>query len=133
GETLKVDVTTDRREYKPGDAVDVEVRVTGRDGKPREAEASLAAVDEGVYSFGEDRAFGLARQFADPHPAQRYARKTWRSSQGNRWVIEAQRLDDWKHNPLQRIQDLQKAMSEAKEGMAAEAGLRDFRNVAPAV
>ncbi len=133
GGTLKVDVKTDRQEYKPGDAVNVEVRVVGADGKPREAEASLAAVDEGVYSFGEDHASGLARTFSDPHPPQRYARKTWRSSQGDRWEIEAKRLEEWKTHPIQMLQDMAKQMAEAKEGASSERGLHSLAPAAAAV
>jgi uncharacterized protein YfaS (alpha-2-macroglobulin family) len=58
--------------------------VTDLEGKPRPAEVCLRAVDESVYTFGEDRSGDLARLFSDPHPSRRYFRKTWRCSTGNR-------------------------------------------------
>ncbi len=90
-ETLRVELKTDRPAYKPGEKVDVRVKVTDRAGKPAVAEVSLAAVDASVYSFGEDRLSSLAGLFDDPHPAQRFYAKAWRSSTGNRWDIRAQR------------------------------------------
>jgi len=86
-ERLKVDVRPGRDEYRPGDKVEVEVRVSDLQGRPRQAELSLGVVDESVYTFGEDRVAGLARIFSDPHPEQRFASKSWRSSLGQRWVM----------------------------------------------
>jgi lipopolysaccharide export system protein LptA len=81
---LQVDLTTDRKEYRPGDPVAVSVSVQDRSGKARQAEVSLSAIDESVYTFGEDRIPELAALFTDPHPAQLFRAKTWRSAQGNR-------------------------------------------------
>src|SRR5262249_21450239 len=83
-ETLAVRMTTDRQQYRPGDAVRVDFRVSERDGKPRAAELSLGAVDESVYTFGEARVEELARLFADPHPAQMFREKAWRHAAGDR-------------------------------------------------
>src|SRR5262249_1379595 len=80
GEKLKVEVSADREVYKPGDEVKVRLRVTDREGKPRQAETSLTAVDESVYSFGGDRVGSLAGLFDDPHPERLYVRKTWRAA-----------------------------------------------------
>jgi len=41
-------ITTDRKEYQPGDEVDADVVVKGHDGKPAAAEVTFYAVDEGV-------------------------------------------------------------------------------------
>jgi hypothetical protein len=125
GEKLRVSVTADKAVYKPGDKVDVNLRVTDVDGKPCAAEVSLAAVDASVYSFGEDRLGGLAALFDDPHPASRFYGKSWRSSVGHR--VAAQRLLAMRQDDA--IQQLEKATksSEGKEGMIGEgkAGLRD--------
>jgi uncharacterized protein YfaS (alpha-2-macroglobulin family) len=45
---LQVALTTPRRDYRPGEAVDADVAVTDRAGKPVSAELTLWAVDEGV-------------------------------------------------------------------------------------
>src|SRR5262249_40112409 len=89
GEKLRVAVSVDRADHRPGDPVDVTIRVTDAEGKPADAEVSLGAVDASVYSFGEDRLGGLAALFDDPHPASRFYGKSWRSSVGSR--VPAQR------------------------------------------
>ncbi len=117
GETLRVEMKTDRADFKPGETVDVRVKVTDREGKPTAAEVSLAAVDESVYSFGEDRLSSLAAIFDDPHPAQRFYVKAWRSSIGNRWAILADRAkDSVRHD----IEAMAKSMQSAKEGKEGE-------------
>ncbi len=51
GHRLKVEVTTDRPSYRPGDQVTASVRVTDGEGKPVQGEVALAAADEGVLSL----------------------------------------------------------------------------------
>ena len=48
---LKLTVSTDREKYKPGDKVDVKLRVQDNQGKPVVGEVCLAAVDVGVLSL----------------------------------------------------------------------------------
>ena len=121
GEMLRVEMKTDRADYKPGENVDVSVKVTDRAGKPAAAEVSLAAIDASLYAFGEDRLSSLATIFDDPHPAQRYYVKAWRSSVGKRWAHLAARAE----NADDGIQEMAMAMqnAEAKEGKGGE-GLR---------
>lgn len=118
GETLRVETRTARLEYRPGESVDVRVQVRDRTGKPVAAEVSLAAIDASVYSFGEDRLSGLAALFDDPHPAQRFYAKAWRSSTGNRWEL----LTEQAQNQAKAIQMLEKLSlrGEAKEGKGGE-------------
>jgi hypothetical protein len=108
-ERLTVDLTTDRAEYRPGDTVKVALKVRTLDGQPADAEISLGAVDESVYTFGEDRVPALARLFTDPHPAELLRPKTWRSVVGRRWKI----LSD--ENPRDRIERMQAAMKAMQE------------------
>jgi uncharacterized protein YfaS (alpha-2-macroglobulin family) len=132
GETLRVELKTDRAEYKPGESVDVSVKVTDRAGKPAAAEVSLAAVDASVYAFGEDRLSSLAAVLDDPHPAQRFHVKAWRSSIGRRWAHLAALAD----NRDRVVEHLEKAMQQAsKEGKSAEGkdGLRGFPPDLPSV
>jgi uncharacterized protein YfaS (alpha-2-macroglobulin family) len=86
GEKLKVEVKVDRAEYRPGDKVNVALRVTDLLGQPRAAEVSLAAVDESVFFFGEDNLDSLPGVFAAPHPPRRYLDKDWRSFRASRWI-----------------------------------------------
>lgn len=85
GEKLKVAVQTDKPQYKPGETVAVTMHVTDLAGKPSAAELSLAAVDESVFSFGEDYLGSLAALFTSAHPPRSYYRKTWRSYDAQRW------------------------------------------------
>lgn len=128
GETLRVETTTERTEYKPGENVAVRVRVTNRTGSPAAAEVSLAAIDASVYAFGEDRLSSLAAQFDDPHPPQRFYAKAWRSSLGKRWALLVER--GLYQDQDKAIQELAKAMKvgEAKAGSGSEGrrGLADF-------
>ncbi len=82
---LHVQVETERGEFRPGDRVNVRLKVTDRQGMPRRAEVSFAAVDESVYTFGEDNLAGLAGFFGTPHETPRFLPKAWRSSVGNKW------------------------------------------------
>lgn len=81
---LKLSVKPDRREYRPGEKVNVTIQVTDLAGNPKEAEVSLTAVDESVYVFGEDRSGQIAQYFEGCRGAERYYRKTWRCSIGER-------------------------------------------------
>jgi alpha-2-macroglobulin len=117
GERLRVEIQTDRAEYKPGDKVDVRLKVTDREGKTAAAEVSLAVVDARVYAFGTDRLSSLAALFDDPHPGCRFYAKAWRSSVGNRWAKLAdlgRRSDDF----IESLQKSAKQMAEAKDGRA---------------
>jgi len=64
---LDVDVKTAKKEYRPGEELDADLTVSGRDGRPTKAEVTFYAVDEGVLmltgyktpdplpAFAEDR------------------------------------------------------------------------------
>ena len=84
GQRLSVAIATDKPAYRPGEKVGVRIETRDLKGRPCEAEVSLAAVDESVFSFGEDRIDSLPQYFDDPHPEQRFMRKTWRASRGKR-------------------------------------------------
>lgn len=51
---LKVSVETDKPVYHPGDWAEYRVKTTSPDGRPIQAEVSLAVVDESIYSIMED-------------------------------------------------------------------------------
>ncbi len=127
GETLRVEMKTDRTEYRPGESVNVRVKVTDRAGKPAAAEVSLAAVDASVYAFGEDRLGSLAGIFDDPHPAQLFHDKAWRGSHGNRWALMAKRAQqvDQEIKILEELK--QAAESKAAKGGESKGGLAAFQ------
>jgi hypothetical protein len=110
GQSLKVEVRPDREDHRPGEAVGVRMAVTDLQGRPKEAEVCLSAVDESVYVFGEDRAGYLARLFSDPHPPQRYWRKSWRCGHGDRWSATRER----RQAETIALEELQKAMAMAE-------------------
>ncbi len=108
GQRLGVAIETDAEEYKPGQKVDVQIKTTDLAGRPCEAEVSLGAVDESVYSFGEDRIDMLPAFFSDPHPARRYRRKTWRASCGR---LEVEHL----HKQMRELAMAQEALGQAEQ------------------
>ncbi|MCI0459401.1 MAG: MG2 domain-containing protein [Gemmataceae bacterium] len=115
-EQLRVAVEIDRTQYRPSEQVKVRLKVTDRQGQPQRAEVSLGAVDESVYTFGEDSLGGLARFFGTTHEPPSYLPKAWRSSLGNRW----RRLEEARSGKgaaqLQDLQRMMKAQSEARAG-----------------
>jgi hypothetical protein len=115
-EKLRVEVEPRLKEYRPGETVHVQLRVTDRDGKPRMAEVSLAAVDESVFTFGEDNVGSLARFFGDGLVPQRFMPKAWRSSQGDRWDVKAHAVQ----RQQEALKQLAQAMQQAKSGDAVE-------------
>ncbi len=109
GSGLRVAIETDRAAYRPGDMVRARVTVTDSRDKPASAEVSLAAVDESVYTFGEDHLDSLQAIFASPAEQRRFLPKPWRVSLGNRWsraeLIEKRQLQ-------QIIKEMNKAVME---------------------
>ena len=59
---LRIDVTQDRPEYRPGARAKLQFRLTDARGRPVPGAIGLAAVDEAVFSV-LDRAPGMERQF----------------------------------------------------------------------
>jgi uncharacterized protein YfaS (alpha-2-macroglobulin family) len=59
---LRVQVTLDRKEYRPGREAVLDVRLTDAQGKPRAGGVSLAAVDEAVFAVLPQRP-GLEKTF----------------------------------------------------------------------
>lgn len=51
---LNIDVKKDKERYRPGDTVDLDITVTDKDGKPREAEVNVSGIDEAVFSLNPD-------------------------------------------------------------------------------
>ena len=79
GERLIVSIESDANHH-PGDDVNVGIRVTAPNGDPRSAEVSFSAVDESVFSFGDDNVSSLATTFADARPPRLFLPKAWRIS-----------------------------------------------------
>jgi len=46
---VKIDISTDKDTYRPGDKVTIKLHVTDKDGKPLAAETNVAIVDEAVF------------------------------------------------------------------------------------
>lgn len=99
---LKVHVETDRNEYRPGDPVHATIKVTDHLGNPRVAELSLAAVDDSVFTFGEDNLDALPAFFSMPYEPRRFLPKAWRTSVGRYWSGQRN----------QAIRDLQKQLEQ---------------------
>lgn len=51
---LNVEVTKNKQRYAPGEEVNVEVKVTDKNGRPVSAEVNLSALDEAVFSIRPD-------------------------------------------------------------------------------
>jgi hypothetical protein len=107
GQRLNVAIETDAATYRPGEKVGVRIRTSDLNHAPREAEVSLAAVDESVFSFGEDRADLLPQFFTDPHPERAFMRKKWRASYGAHQIA--------------RLLAMARAMDAAQQQLAQEA------------
>lgn len=119
--SLKVQIETDRAEYRPGEAVSAKIKVTNPQGQPQQAEVSLAAVDEGVFTFGEDGLQRLPRLFQTAVEPRFYSARSWRSSIGNA-RSEAQAKKDG------IVQNLEKAIRDQKMAQASVEGvLRQLR------
>ncbi len=114
---LRVEMNTDRKEYRPGDPVTVDVTVKDRAGVGRLAEVSLSAVDESIYTFGEDRIPELAALFNDAHPSSLFRAKTWRSAQGNRQSVlqdlQGKQLQFKQAESLQKMERAQDSLKDA--------------------
>ncbi len=108
GEKLHVDVKVDRADHRPGEDVAVTIQVNDLQGKPRPAEVSLSAVDESIFSFGEDNLGSIAHMFTTSAEPRRYTQKTWRSSIG--------RHDDGIHRQ-QVAMDMAKQQAQAMKAM----------------
>jgi alpha-2-macroglobulin len=63
---LNVEITPDRSTYSPRDQADIRVRVTGEDGRPVQAEVSLALVDEALFALSADLTKPIFEAFYSP-------------------------------------------------------------------
>jgi uncharacterized protein YfaS (alpha-2-macroglobulin family) len=68
GRRLTVTVTSEQGAYAPGDEAGFVVRVTDDQGRPVQAEVSLAVVDEAIYALAEDRTPDPFEAFYAPRP-----------------------------------------------------------------
>ncbi len=53
-EKLNLEVTSDKKEYKPGETATYRIKATKFDGTPARAEVALGVVDEAIYAIAED-------------------------------------------------------------------------------
>ncbi|MEI6157184.1 MAG: alpha-2-macroglobulin family protein, partial [Atribacterota bacterium] len=51
---LKIEITTDKEVYRPGEKGKVTVKVTGKDQKPRQCDLSLAVVDQAIFDISNE-------------------------------------------------------------------------------
>jgi hypothetical protein len=130
-EGLRVAVETDRADFRPGDRVKVRLKVTDPRGRPQRAEVSFGAVDESVYTFGEDALAALVPFFGTPQEEPRFLPGSWRSSLGNR----PRRLGEGgAAKAAQQLRELARQIAEVREGTAAArklAGSIDPRRAIP--
>jgi len=68
GRRLKIEVSSDKAEYRPGGPLSATVKVTGADGRPADAEVTLFAVDEGVLNLTGYRTPDPFAEFYGPRP-----------------------------------------------------------------
>lgn len=119
GAPLKVQIETDSATYRPGDAVRATIKVTDHAGQPRAAELSLAAVDESVFSFGEDRLDAVPAFFNMPYEARRFLPKPWRTSLGSQWGLNRERALSDQTKALERLQEAAAKQAEAINKMSS--------------
>jgi len=62
---LKVKVTTDKEQYKPGEQVKLSAEVTDKDGQPVTGDLNLNLVDEAFYAVANDYASPLGSIYGD--------------------------------------------------------------------
>ncbi len=60
---LSLTVATDKEIYEPGETVRLSVSAKGNDAQPREAELSLAVVDEAIYAIAPESGMDIYRFF----------------------------------------------------------------------
>ena len=65
---LKIDVATGKKDFRPGEQVTVDLRVSDRAGKGQRAEVTLYAVDEGVLMLTGYKTPDPIPVFTQPHP-----------------------------------------------------------------
>jgi uncharacterized protein YfaS (alpha-2-macroglobulin family) len=65
---LKVEVTSDRAKYAPGEKVTYHLKTMNSRGKPVPANVSFGVVDEAIYALQEDDASALRRAFYPTNP-----------------------------------------------------------------
>ncbi|MGI5892134.1 MAG: Ig-like domain-containing protein [Bacillota bacterium] len=51
---LDIDVSTDKNSYKPGDTVDIQVKVSDKDGAGKKAKVLISVVDEALFAVSEN-------------------------------------------------------------------------------
>jgi len=112
---LRVDLTPNARDYRPGSEVSVEVSVKTAKGQPHPAEVTLYAVDEGVLSLTNYHAPDPIKIFTAPRPLQV---ATLESREG---------LAKLKLDALGEILGLQKGAEGGGGGEGASSLRRDFR------
>ena len=75
---LKVQVTADSEEYRPGEVGHFEVTALDKEGEPAEAEVCLGVTDESVYYIQEELAQPIDQAFyAREQGGQIYTRTSW--------------------------------------------------------
>jgi alpha-2-macroglobulin len=66
GKSLTVEILPDRSIYSPRDEANITVKVTSEDGRPVQAEVSLALVDEALFALKDDLAKPIFEAFYSP-------------------------------------------------------------------
>ena len=60
---LRVEITADKKQYRPGDEAVYRVKTLAPDGKPVQAEVSLGLVDEAIYGIAPESAENIVSYF----------------------------------------------------------------------
>jgi uncharacterized protein YfaS (alpha-2-macroglobulin family) len=90
---LKIEIQTDKPRYEPRETARINLQVSGADGRPVQAELSLAVVDEAIYAIREDNPTALYNAFyaRRPNRVQTDYSFPWLALQGDKGEAETVR------------------------------------------
>lgn len=92
-EQLQITIRTDRPQYEPGQTAQISLQVRSAEGRPVQAELSLAVVDEAIYAVREDNPKALFNAFyaRRPNRVQTVYSFPWLALQGDKGGVETVR------------------------------------------
>lgn len=90
---LKIEIQTDKPRYEPRENAQIQLRVSDTNGRPVQAELSLAVVDEAIYAIREDNPTALYNAFyaRRPNRVQTQYSFPWLALQGDKGEVETVR------------------------------------------
>lgn len=90
---LNIEIQTDKPRYEPRENAQIQLRVSDANGRPVQAELSLAVVDEAIYAIREDNPTALYNAFyaRRPNRVQTQYSFPWLALQGDKGEAESVR------------------------------------------